>query len=421
MADTNQIFRKVSLERLSSPEQLDMLMRVTSPKGWIALLALCGLVTVAILWGIFGSIPTKVNGDCILIRPGGVSEIVAPGPGRVVDISVDGGDTVQEGQMIARIERHDALEQIKSIEAKLHELKAQEANLKALNALTEREQIAYLVASEKNLNNRIRSGEERLQALEAKVLTQTKLLEQGLITKQTLLATKLDQAAVKQDIESNRNEIIKIRVSRLDARKQIQNELTSISIQIGETSRNLTSLMRNADESSLVYSPYTGRILEISVSQNALIGAGTPILTIERTGKSVNDLEAYVYIAPLDGKRVRTNMDVQIAPSTVKREESGVMLGKVRSVAEFPSTTQGMMRVLKNDKLVQQLAAGAAPIEVQADLIPSADTLSGYKWSSPKGPETRIESGTLCSATITIKQQRPISLVIPILRNYLGV
>jgi HlyD family secretion protein len=80
-----------------------------------------------------------------------------------------------------------------------------------------------------------------------------------------------------------------------------------------------------------------------------------------------------------------------------------------------------MMRILKNDKLVQQLSAGGAPIEVQSDLIPSGDTLSGYKWSSPKGPETHIESGTLCSATITVKQQRPISLVIPVLRNYLGV
>jgi len=421
MPEINQIFRKVSLERLSSPEQLDMLMRVTSPKGWIALLALCGLVAVAVIWGIFGSIPTKVSGTCILIRQGGVSEVVSPGQGTVVDISVDVGDSVQEGQMIARIERHDSLEQIRAAEAKLHELKAQEASLKAMNALTTQEQLAYLTASEKNLNNRIQSGEDRLKALGEKIQTQEKLLNQGLITKQNLLSTRMEHAAVKQEIESNHNELIKIRVNRLEGRKQIQNELTSIGIQIAEASRNLTIMMRTANDASLVYSPYTGRILEIGVSQNALIGAGMPILTIERTGKSVNDLEAYVYIAPLDGKKVHPNMDVQISPSTVKREESGVMLGKVRAVADFPSTTQGMMRILKNDKLVQQLAAGAPPIEVQSDLIPSSDTLSGYKWSSPKGPETRIESGTLCTATITVKEQRPISLVIPILRNYLGV
>lgn len=97
------------------------------------------------------------------------------------------------------------------------------------------------------------------------------------------------------------------------------------------------------------------------------------------------------------------------------------MLGKVKTVAKFPSTAPGMMRIFNNDKLVQQLAAGAAPIAVLADLIPSASTPSGYKWSSPRGPDTEVESGTLCSATITVRQQRPITLVIPMLRTTLGL
>jgi HlyD family secretion protein len=421
MDDNKQIFRKVALERLSSPEQIDMLMRVTSPKGWVALLALCGLVAAAIGWGIFGSIPTKVNGTCILIRPGGVRELVAPGGGRVVDISVDVGDSVREGQMVARIEHYDALEQIKNIKARLYELKSQEARLKTINALEAKQQSAYLSASKNILNNRIRTGQEHLQALEAKIHGQAQLVEQGLITRQTWLSTKLDYANAKQDVENNRNEILKIDMNRTDSQKQIQNELESTSIQIHDAERNLASQMRSAKESSLVYSPYNGRVLELRVSENELASAGTPILSIEQTGASVNDLEAHIYIAPIDGKKIRANMDVQVSPSTAKREEFGVMLGKVREVGKFPSTAQGMMRSLKNEELVKELAAGAAPIEVQSDLIPSAQTVSGYKWSSPKGPESRIESGTMCSATITVKQQRPISLVIPIMRENVGI
>jgi len=33
------IFRQAALDRLSSPEQLDRLMQVTLPTGWIALVA----------------------------------------------------------------------------------------------------------------------------------------------------------------------------------------------------------------------------------------------------------------------------------------------------------------------------------------------------------------------------------------------
>ena len=30
------LFRKASIDKVSSPEQLDLLMRVTSPVGWLA-------------------------------------------------------------------------------------------------------------------------------------------------------------------------------------------------------------------------------------------------------------------------------------------------------------------------------------------------------------------------------------------------
>lgn len=421
MSEKHQLFRKTSLDRLSSPEQLDALMQVTSPKGWVALLAIGGLLFMALFWGVWGSIPTRIMGTCILIRPGGVSEVVANGGGRVADISVDVGDLVREGQMIARIERLDALEQIRSQEAKLHELKQQEERLKKVNALSADQQAIYLQDNQRNLSTRIHTAQERLAALEAKIQSQSTLLDQGLITRQTLLSTKLEYAGVQQEIDTHRNEIRQLDVRRLDSKKQIDNELTAISIQINEATRSLAGQMRSFQEASQVYSPYTGRVLEVRLSENTMVNTGAPILSIERTGDNLSDLEAHIYVQPTEGKKIKANMDVQIAPSMVKGEEFGFMLGKVKTVAKFPSTAPGMMRIFNNDKLVQQLAAGAAPIAVQADLIPSVSTPSGYKWSSPRGPDTEVESGTLCSATITVRQQRPITLVIPMLRATLGV
>lgn len=421
MADKKQIFRSVSLERLASPEQLDQLMQVISPKGWVALLALLGLVVAAIAWGIFGSLPSTVSGTCILVKPGGVAEVLAPGAGRIADISVDVGDTVRAGQLIARIERQDGLAQIRAGEARLHELQAQEDRLKALTALSTEQMAAYFADAERNLGNRIATAEQRIGALEAKIRNQSRLLEQGLITAQTLAATRLEHAGVQQDIDNFRNEIRQLAVRRIDTHKQVQNELSAIRLQINEARRNLDNLLRSTDAASLAYSPYHGRVLEIRLAEGALVNPGTPILAIEHLGGGANDLEARIFITPLDGKKIKPNMDVQISPSTVRREEFGVMLGKVRTVADFPSTTQGMMRLLNNEELVRQLAAGAPPIAVQADLTPSTATLSGYKWSSPNGPEVHVESGTLCTASITVRKQRPITLAIPALRNWLGL
>ena len=85
MAEKNirkRLFRKSAEARLASPEQLDQLMRITSPAGWLALLALGLLLVCAIFWGIWGSVPTKVEGSGILMKRGGVFTVSARGSGQ---------------------------------------------------------------------------------------------------------------------------------------------------------------------------------------------------------------------------------------------------------------------------------------------------------------------------------------------------
>jgi len=97
------------------------------------------------------------------------------------------------------------------------------------------------------------------------------------------------------------------------------------------------------------------------------------------------------------------------------------MLGRVTYVSDFPATSRGMRRVLKNDKLITGLAGSDAPYEVHADLLVDASTASKYKWSSSQGPPLRIQSGTLAVAHVTVASRRPIELVVPLLREYTGL
>ncbi|MBW4573789.1 MAG: NHLP bacteriocin system secretion protein [Aphanothece sp. CMT-3BRIN-NPC111] len=69
------LFRKESLERLSSPERLDQLMQVVSPKDWLALATLGGFVFLALIWSIFGRIPVTVTGQGVLIEPRRVGQL----------------------------------------------------------------------------------------------------------------------------------------------------------------------------------------------------------------------------------------------------------------------------------------------------------------------------------------------------------
>ena len=97
------IYRKEALARLASPEQLDQLMPLTSPRGWLALATAALLLLAGILWLIFGTISVKVEGPGVLQRSGGVRQITAPEGGMVVDIAVHPGDEVHPTQEVLRL------------------------------------------------------------------------------------------------------------------------------------------------------------------------------------------------------------------------------------------------------------------------------------------------------------------------------
>lgn len=56
----NSVFRKKSLERISSPEQLNDYIRVSSPGIWILLAAVIILLIGIGVWGVFGTMETRV-------------------------------------------------------------------------------------------------------------------------------------------------------------------------------------------------------------------------------------------------------------------------------------------------------------------------------------------------------------------------
>ncbi len=127
-----QLFRKAALERLSTPEQLDRAVSVTSPKAWIALGLLMVIALAVLTWSIVGEIRTRVAANGILLVVGGqVLDAVATASGTLTNVAVGIGDSVKAGATIATVVNPEAVERHRGAVAALAERRSMHAALEA--------------------------------------------------------------------------------------------------------------------------------------------------------------------------------------------------------------------------------------------------------------------------------------------------
>lgn len=97
MAD---LYRKSSLERISSPEQLDKVLKVTSPMSWLALIGVTLIVAVTVVWSIIGTIPVTITTKGIVSSPVGSNAVYTQEAGTVVSVRVRVGDEIHLGDPV---------------------------------------------------------------------------------------------------------------------------------------------------------------------------------------------------------------------------------------------------------------------------------------------------------------------------------
>lgn len=171
-----------------------------------------------------------------------------------------------------------------------------------------------------------------------------------------------------------------------------------------------------------IAAPFTGTVSHLEVRPGQVVQVGDSLASLSA---SDSDMKAILYLPVDQGKRVRPGMEARISPSTADESEYGYVLGRVLTVASYPSDQNDMMSVLGNADLVKFFVGDGsiyqtAPIKVEVGLERDLSTASGYVWSSGKGPNFGLGPGTVCRANIVVDSNRPIDLVIPYLDKVFG-
>jgi HlyD family secretion protein len=425
---TTPLFRKVALERLSTPDQLDRAMRVTSPSGWLGLAALLVLVAGGLVWGVVGTAPVKVGGHGILLSPSGVLDIVSESQGRIQRLLVGPRDIIARDQVVALVSQPDLQQKLDTVRAEHAEQVIERDRIRAFHI---REDVLQHASIEQRRSNAAQSASflaDRLKWLMERETYEVDMVKRGLITRQRHLDTKIEINTVHEGIARAENTVKDIALEEDNLKIGKERELLAVNLKIEAAQRDIANLADQLRRRTELRSPYAGVVAEVKVNEGELVNLGTSVLSLlppdtGRTGDAAGlagNLVAVLYAAPTEGKKVRAGMPVQIAPATVKRQEYGFMLGTVEEVAEIPSTSAGMLRILKNNRLVESLMGEGAPFQITVRLHRDPVTPSGFRWSSSRGPNTDVDSGTLCEGVITVRDIRLISLAIPALEPLFG-
>ncbi|MDJ0713511.1 MAG: NHLP bacteriocin system secretion protein [Prochloraceae cyanobacterium] len=480
MATENKMFRKEALERLSSPEQLDQLLKVVNPRAWIPLATAGSLLFVAVVWSVFGRLPLKVNGEGVLIYPHRVVPFEAPSGGQILTINIQPGDRVNKGDVIATLEQSQLEKQLQQQRDKLAELEGQKQDTNRLEQrkiALERETLKKeranledrlrrdsivpslrresLVALEKNresIEQRLEQTRNLLPTLEKMRDARRRLFEQGAISEDVALEANQRYFSSLAQISQLEVQLQTMRVEKINSERQIldlENEIDQIntklqeiqskearlaqqalesSIQknnnIQEVKRQIARLETELREKSKIVSRYNGLVLEISKVPGDVIPSGTSVGSIEVEQKGDRSkLVALAYFADKDGKRIKEGMSAQVTPSIVKRERYGGIVGEVTKVSSFPVTVDNVSTIIGNQKLAENLvnSSGKAAMQVFVQLEADPNTFNGYKWSSSDGPPVQLSSGITTRVRVKVGEVAPISYVIPLFRSLTGV
>jgi HlyD family secretion protein len=411
------LFRKVALERLSTPDRLDQTLRLASSKAWLALLAMFVIIGAASVWARKGTIATTVSGQAVIVRTGGMITVNTQGTGgQVVALNVAIGDRVTARQVLARIAQPNLVEKIRAAEEALSEARREGVRAVAVRSQSAKLQVTAIEWQKINITREIDELNEMARLATEQISVEEQLRAEGLNTKRQVIEAKQKLTSIQADVSRRRAQLTQLDAQQYQTESEPEQVRADSQARITDLERRLAELNKEMSVAANVLSPFAGEVIEVKAQAGSFVGAGAPLVTIQPIG---NDVEALVYIPAERAKEIAPGMEVRLSPTTMKREEFGHIKAKVRSVAEFPSSEAALMRSLQNETLVKALAPDGAVTEVRVELERDPSTPTGYKWSSSKGPRASISAGTLCTADVTTRQQTPLSLIFLMLRKKL--
>ena len=395
----------------------DSLMKsiaITPPFYKFVLLGILIICIIAFAWGIFGSIPQRVQGIGMINTEEGVDRITSASSGRISEVKVGLNDQVKKGDVIAVVDKPELKTSLDKMKFSLDKLRqtnqiSLEANSENLNIKIESNQLAVqrLKSSLKEINESIRFYEERLKQ-------EKEIYEKGLITYSQYFETQQHLATDKIK-KINIEEQLKL--TKLDSKEtELNSDLNKINIekQIALLELELEDMIREYKKYTELKANTDGYLSQLNVNVGDIVSPEVTVGIITNTTKDSFDYILNLYVPFNSNAVISKGMDVDIQIFSVDPYLNGYLNGKVKYVSQYMSDAEGLFNTLGNKNLIEYIDSKGGVYGVVVELEKDPNTYNGYSWSNGKGPKVKLYPGQLSLAYVDVKVKAPLDFVLPI-------
>lgn len=413
-------FKEPALKGINSSDQFDQRIRVIPPATRVLAASTAIVCIAALVWAVFGSVPTRVTGHgVVLSAKEGNFSVAAIASGPVVEVLVRPGAHVVAGQPIAIIEQKLLLTRIENALAEVDRL---EANLVLLRTAHAAQIVSSDEAAKRQLaaiDEQVAANEVRRDRLRELVANYASLRNRGMISQSEFIARQEQYDLTALELANANARKVEVELAAATKRDNLADVERQKQAEIDLKKSDVDRLRVEMEVGSSVRSPISGIVREIRLGRGDVASAGSMVATVGPDQQSY-----YQVMALLRGKtrkRAAPGMEAAIVPDTIKKEEYGSMKGVVTAISDEDVSIEHVNQIVHNDQLTKSLFGGEPALLAYVELVPSKDNPSGFEWWSGKGPPYKITAGSVATVDIIVERVRPITLVIPALRKLLSL
>ena len=378
MSEQN-LFRKAALDKLASPERLDVLMHVAAPRDAIAKWTVLALVAAVVLWGVFGSIPDRIPGQGQLQGGGGTQQIQSAGEGVLTSITVIETGNVTEGQLIATISGVGLEQATQAADARYKEAQRQAMQVRATES-------GHIVG----LESQRLTYESQLRDRQAEFARKEPLVKKGDLPGK-------DLETIKSQMDGIRSAISEISV-QITSR---QSQITAAESAVRQALIELQQAQNTVANVTRVVSPTTGRVTRVYRQQGDRVSNGEVLVDVEIASKE-QEMEIVAFVPATYGQRVKESDPVQVTVAGIRREDAGFLKGVVTFVSPALVPAERVAAITKEPK------QEGASYERQIAPVLDKSTISGYAWSTGKGPPQKFSGAVPVTIDVEVGSRTPM-------------